>query len=464
ADQDNEDTVLNIIIWHRNNTKQDSLENISTIGWGNTSLDDEWICEVIPFDGYENGTYENSTTLTILNIPSNITWLSASPTIIEGNGPNTTTLWLNFSDYDNIPVGKPVEFWVRASNGSVYGPYTNSTPTRFAYYNYTATYTLNPSSYWLPGLYDVNATVTDRGIINSTNFSANPDMFTILGYLKLYFVSPTLNETHDMDINMTINLTLWNWNNQSIMALNASFWANTTWAYGFTNPPYNYTSALTNTSPNEYTHVWNLSDYHAGNWSIYAEANLSYYYNITNTTWFWLNHTVLANITDFMTDKTYYDMNENVSMTGNITRKGNVEVNGSFGLYVRKISENESVCMIVSDSSSLNYYEAEYNKTLEDEGFNVTIVDDQEVNAGTWTPSICDMIFWGQADYDNTFLKYIDDRVLAEVQGGKSVVATYYGLMKGLPDMNISLASDWGAGFTNDLNVAQRNHALTGNY
>ncbi|MCK4520995.1 MAG: hypothetical protein KAU20_00345, partial [Nanoarchaeota archaeon] len=61
------DTILVYVKWYVNGTIDNTLENLTTISSTNTTKDDNWSCEVTPFDGTDNGTAKNSTSLTIRN-------------------------------------------------------------------------------------------------------------------------------------------------------------------------------------------------------------------------------------------------------------------------------------------------------------------------------------------------------------------------------------------------------------
>jgi hypothetical protein len=66
----NGDTVTNYYRWFRNATLMGAL-TANSVGPGNTSTTDSWVCEVRPYDGIDYGTRRNSSMLTIRAYCSN---------------------------------------------------------------------------------------------------------------------------------------------------------------------------------------------------------------------------------------------------------------------------------------------------------------------------------------------------------------------------------------------------------
>ncbi len=62
---ENGDAVINAIRWYINGTEHPELENISTIGFGNTTVGSDWSCSITPSDGFEFGDTKMSVNLTI---------------------------------------------------------------------------------------------------------------------------------------------------------------------------------------------------------------------------------------------------------------------------------------------------------------------------------------------------------------------------------------------------------------
>jgi len=71
ASDADDDTVSYIYYWYKNTVLNKTISHTNTssnlINKTNTSKGDNWTCSVMPFDGEENGTFQNSTVLTIIN-------------------------------------------------------------------------------------------------------------------------------------------------------------------------------------------------------------------------------------------------------------------------------------------------------------------------------------------------------------------------------------------------------------
>ena len=81
------------------NIANGTLTTITTLDSGNTTKGENWICEVTPYDGYNYGTPQNSSSVTILNTPPN----QSNPTLTTPNNKNLSTQDLtctNKSTYD----------------------------------------------------------------------------------------------------------------------------------------------------------------------------------------------------------------------------------------------------------------------------------------------------------------------------------------------------------------------------
>jgi photosystem II stability/assembly factor-like uncharacterized protein len=95
--------------WYKNNILYSSGEIsvvsgtnslITTINSGNISKGEEWICEVLPFDGYNYGESQNSSEVTILNsAPTQTAPLLSTPSASHPSNENLTCL--NQSTYDS---------------------------------------------------------------------------------------------------------------------------------------------------------------------------------------------------------------------------------------------------------------------------------------------------------------------------------------------------------------------------
>ena len=105
---DNESTSLIVYYtWYKNGTQYLSgsisvINNtptiVSVLGYGNTSEGDNWTCEVIPYDGIENGTKMNST-ITINNSAPTLINFTMTPSV--GNSSTLFNFTVIYRDVDN---------------------------------------------------------------------------------------------------------------------------------------------------------------------------------------------------------------------------------------------------------------------------------------------------------------------------------------------------------------------------
>lgn len=100
--------------WYRNNINYLSGNKsitsgtpslITTLDSGNISKGEQWICEITPFDGFNNGTAKNSSSITILNTaPTHINPLLKTTSGKNFSYENLTCTAQNLSDADNDNV------------------------------------------------------------------------------------------------------------------------------------------------------------------------------------------------------------------------------------------------------------------------------------------------------------------------------------------------------------------------
>ncbi|MDO8740008.1 MAG: myxococcus cysteine-rich repeat containing protein [Candidatus Woesearchaeota archaeon] len=94
------DAITNKIRWLNNSAAIASLENLTSIGHGNTTKGQNWTCEVTPYDGTDYGTALNSSILTIANAAPILNASIPDKSWSEA-GAVTINLSLYFKDIDN---------------------------------------------------------------------------------------------------------------------------------------------------------------------------------------------------------------------------------------------------------------------------------------------------------------------------------------------------------------------------
>ena len=114
SDDDNDTESGTSFKWYKDNVLQAELTT-QVISSGNTTNEDEWICEVTPSDGYDNGTAENSTAKVIGSAAPSISTItdnsdSSNPTNV-GDDVNITVDW---ADVDQ--PGETARIYVCSSN------------------------------------------------------------------------------------------------------------------------------------------------------------------------------------------------------------------------------------------------------------------------------------------------------------------------------------------------------------
>jgi len=116
-------TVTNSYRWFRNNALMGSLSTI-TVGAGNTSVGDSWICEITPYDRTDYGTPKNSTALVINQLPDTIL-VKLNSSTVNNYSTDTITCYANA-----IGAITPMTVYYRIYNGSTLYSSGNSFVTR----------------------------------------------------------------------------------------------------------------------------------------------------------------------------------------------------------------------------------------------------------------------------------------------------------------------------------------------
>ncbi len=311
----------------------------------------------------------------------------------------------------------------------------------------------------VPGAY--NFTLWFDGDQNYSAASVS-HIASVYGNLWVGLNNP-LQVYYAMNENVTLNVTVRDFlRGDEIPSVNVSMNLTSFWANSFKNTPYySRNVSMLNFVGGNYSGKYNVTDLHAGNYSLNYTAARDFYRVGRNFTIIYVNESANANISSlFVNVSANVTQNQAVLVNGSIDRIGNIGINGTLDITIRKINP-DNVGLVVANASALDVYEAIYNSTLVDTGYNVTLIDDDTVNANTWTPSLFNAIVWAEASYDNFFMQYIDNNIWSQVVAGKPVVMTYYGMIKGAVDMGLS--TGWGGRFGRDVNV-KTPHSVTGNY
>lgn len=168
---DNSQTTLTAYWkWYKNNVSylsgsKTNVQNgshtlITTLAYGNTSKGEKWICEVKPYDGYQNGTAKNSSELIIQNtaptipvqlLPQNNSGYSIGSTIIFS--------WENSTDEDGDNRTYELEIYNESDMSAEHLIYennsisegTSNTSIAIKLSDYT---TVNDNYYWRIRAYD----------------------------------------------------------------------------------------------------------------------------------------------------------------------------------------------------------------------------------------------------------------------------------------------------------------------
>ena len=86
--------------------------------------------------------------------------VAANPTTVQRSGSATTELRVDWRDTDDpLATVYTVQFWVRETDGGIYGPFTATTVTKESSKQYNATYNLDPEDTWDTGYYDIEVAV-----------------------------------------------------------------------------------------------------------------------------------------------------------------------------------------------------------------------------------------------------------------------------------------------------------------
>ncbi len=412
-----------------------------------------------------NATYQESQNYTAYNVSKilSIPKASTTPSIFfngtNGNNDYNRSDWINATGFLATPLGF----------------FSGETKILNLTFNYTGPYSANYTSVGV-------LTTSNNTIYNITiNDLPNPYNFTlwfagdqnysessvsrivgIYGNLWIGLVLPS-TAYYSMGQNVSLNATVRDYlRGDEITSVNVSMNLTSLYANGFKNVPYySRNVSMLNFNVGNYSSQYNVTDIHAGNYSLNYTAARAFYRNANNFTTIYVNASIYTNISTMFVNVTQnITQNQGVLINGTLVRLGNQEINGTLDVTIRRINP-DNVGLIVSNASALDTYEYLYNSTLTTAGYNVTLIDDDTVNAGTWAPSLYNVIVWGEASYDNFFMKYISQNVWGQIVGGKPVVMTYYGMIKGAVDMNLS--STWGGRFQRDANV-KVSHAVTGSY
>ncbi len=90
------------IAWYRNDTLTSFTG--ATVSYQNTSIGDQWLCEVTPYDSISYGVPVNSSDVEINVEPANLS-VSANATIYAGPAPNNNyIIWAYYTDEDDNPI------------------------------------------------------------------------------------------------------------------------------------------------------------------------------------------------------------------------------------------------------------------------------------------------------------------------------------------------------------------------
>ncbi|MBI4167902.1 MAG: hypothetical protein HY515_03005 [Candidatus Aenigmarchaeota archaeon] len=342
-------------------------------------------------------------------------------------------------------------------------------------FNYTQTYSTNYTALGIiTGANNTIYNITSNDVPGGYNFTLWFDgdqnysassaswIAGVYGNLWVGLINPSTTY-YTYAQNISLNVTVRDFlRNDEISSLNVTMNLTSLYANKFKNVPYySRNVSMININIGNYSGQYNITDIHAGNYSLNYTAARAFYRTGRNFTTIYVNESTLANMTSMFVNVTAnVTQNQGVLVNGTIVRLGNIEINGTLDITIKNVVQ-DNVGLIVANSSALDSYEYLYNSTLTTAGYNVTLVDDDTVNANTWTPSLYNVIVWAEASYDNFFLQYIDNNIWSQVTGGKPLVMTYYGMIKGAVDLNLS--SGWGGRFQRDVNVKVP-HAVTDSY
>lgn len=254
SDQDG-DTLSTFYDWYKEGTAQ--LINNAVLGSGNTSKGDKWICQVITFDGYDNSTALNTSTLQIVDdeapyytgLNNNITANATVPTMVNWSvyimdNHNLSSYIFSYNDTGVWSADSPVFITSNATNISVVK-------------------TIYSENSYICGNFTFNDTSNNRNTTTVSCFTTAIATTSTLTHLTF-----TTNETLYYNLNLT-QLYL----NYSIFTLTAYHSDNNT--YKQYPSMYNISSAWTNAA-NLMDNDWTTAGY-AENGKI---ANLSINYTV----------------------------------------------------------------------------------------------------------------------------------------------------------------------------------------
>ncbi|MBI3412883.1 MAG: laminin G domain-containing protein, partial [Candidatus Aenigmarchaeota archaeon] len=408
---------------------------------------------------WESQNYSSKNVSKVLNIPKAPTFATLHLNDTNSNRDYNRSDWINVTGYISTPRGF-FSFETKLLNLTF--NYTRDYST-----NWTATGVITGANNTIynitfndvPGAYNMTLWFVEDQ--NYTTSSAS-QIANVYGNLWVGLINPT-TAYYIMQQNITLNVTVQDYlRSDEVPSVNVSMNLTSLYANKFKNVPYySRNVSMININTGNYSSSYNVTDIHAGNYSLNYTAARSFYRTGRNFTTIYINESINATITSlFVNVSANVTQNQAVLVNGSLDRQGNIEINGTLDIVVRRVNP-DNVGLIVANSSSLDVYESEYNRTLVAAGYNVTIIDDDTVNAGTWTPSVYNLILWGEASYDNFFMQYIDNNIWGQVTGGKPLLMMYYGMIKGAVDLNLS--TTWGGRFQRDVNV-KTVHAITDNY
>ncbi|MBC8500797.1 MAG: hypothetical protein ISS25_01960 [Nanoarchaeota archaeon] len=204
------------------------VENSILLGSGNTTKGETWYCEITPYDGFENGTAQN-TSLTILNSNPSVTLTApTNDTVLTQYSNRTPTFTWSASDNDSIDTLN-YTIWI----------YEDSALTSLNRSNYTQSMIFIPSSdlgldmpyWWIVEVYDGSSRV------NSTVWN-----FTIQSYKAINLTTSTVdfgNMLPNVNKDTENNATPFKIENIGNIFVNLTIYANTTlWTNAAINTSY----------------------------------------------------------------------------------------------------------------------------------------------------------------------------------------------------------------------------------
>ncbi|MBI2128671.1 PQQ-binding-like beta-propeller repeat protein [Candidatus Woesearchaeota archaeon] len=109
------DAISNKIRWLNNSAAIIALENLTSISHGNTTKNENWTCEITPFDGTAYGTALNSSILTIANLAPTATNIILNSSMKLNKTNETLQGFWTFSDADGDTQQNNETMWYNNS-------------------------------------------------------------------------------------------------------------------------------------------------------------------------------------------------------------------------------------------------------------------------------------------------------------------------------------------------------------